>query len=219
MRAMLSLEGYRYKSHPIDLGFLNIKSPQNTLKILRMMIFDGERWRIPRVLHWIWPAIEFGITKEEYDFCYVTVRHGVVDYITDDKWHVDGFSMRTSHIPETNYIWTDHSSTEWLDQKFEFPYSFDPLKHNIHWYIQDHADDHAIKQMKPRHIYRITPYTPHRRPPNTSRTWRTFIRVSFTPIEIKDDTCTRNPLFEPRVYNSVDFRDSLERWVDGAEHG
>ena len=49
----------------------------------------------------------------------------------------------------------------------------------------------------------------HRRPSNTTGKQRTFVRISFIPIEIEDDTCTRNMLFPEKVYNRKDIREKL----------
>lgn len=56
-------------------------------------------------------------------------------------------------------------------------------------------------------------YVIHRRPKlNSSKIERCFIRLSFTPIEIKDINNTLNPLIPQsyKTYGVVEFRDKLE---------
>ena len=57
------------------------------------------------------------------------MRSGLVTSITDDEWHVDGFSMRVPQVPEQNYIWSDVYPTEQLWQRFKIPQTFDPKRH------------------------------------------------------------------------------------------
>jgi len=188
--------------------------------ILRMMIKrpDDGGFTIPDRLLWLLPTIEMTWRIQshcfvKHPFCYVTVRCGEVKSVTDDEWHVDGFSMRIPHVPEQNYIWSDSYSTEVLDQQFIIPDDFDPLKHNLHQFFQDRADLSKVRQLKEKHIAFIDPYIVHRRrndiPPGTLRC---FFRISYVPIEIKDDACTPNPHLPNVAYNSKDYRHSLIRY-------
>jgi len=188
--------------------------------ILRMMIKSpktGGKLIIPSELEWLKSTIETvdvlqGPMFRAHPFAYVTVRSGVVRSTTDDEWHVDGFSMRVPHYPEQNYIWSDCYPTEYLDQQFVIPEDFDPMKHNIHQYFEDNADPDKIRTMKEKHIAFIDPYVVHRRPKVPEHTKRCFFRISFVPIEIEDDTCTRNPLMEPVHYGREDIRKTLTRY-------
>lgn len=188
--------------------------------ILRMMVgspnVNGRQ--IPTELNWLKPLIEacsvFQARKEiNNPFIYVTVRHGIVKSVTDDLWHVDGFSMRVPHIPEQNYIYASHCGTEVLEQTIQLPEDFDPMRHNIHQYFQDVAKEENVKVLRNNTLYRIDPYVVHRRPKVTEGVMRTFVRISFIPIEIEDDTCTVNPLI-PRLkpYNRSDIRNLLQRY-------
>jgi hypothetical protein len=146
-------------------------------------------------------------------FVYVTVRHGIVTSETDDLWHVDGFSMRTPHTPEQNYICVNgEDPTEYLINKWNLPATFDPFVHNIHHYFRDFP--HGAKRVQGQSgiVYAIDPYCVHRRPSVTVGKMRTFWRISFVPIEIEDDTCTPNPLFPPNVYGRTDIRKQLVAW-------
>jgi len=187
--------------------------------ILRMMVRRPETgFCIPEQLEWLAPAI--GLTDQiqrvnniPSQFVYVTVRSGIVTSTTDDLWHVDGFSMRVPHIPEQNYIWTDKSGTEELNQKIDLPEDFDPLKHNIHQYFQDVARPENRRTLEEKTLYGIDPYVIHRRPPLTAGIRRTFFRISYVPIEIEDDTCMINPYMPKRaLYGRKDIRYSLDRY-------
>jgi len=200
---------------------LDLELPAGPQMILRMMVRNpwSEGFQIPKELEWLRTAIvacnTVQLTQEIYNpFVYVTVRHGVINTVTDDLWHVDGFSMRVPHNPEQNYIWTNRYPTELLDQEVTLPEDFDPLRHNIHQYFQDVADESNICTLRAEHIYGIDPYVIHRRPNNIPLgTERTFFRISFVPIEIEDDTCTVNPLIpRERPYGREDIRHRLERY-------
>jgi len=47
-----------------------------------------------------------------------------------------------------------------------------------------------------KYCLRCEPYVIHRRPPNTQGIHRTFVRISFTPIEIMDINNTENPAIQ-----------------------
>lgn len=203
----------------VDFGICNVTPPTESQMILRMMVKrPGMEYRIPDFLSWLAPLISRleGVQRVNNiptEFVYITVRHGVVSSITDDLWHVDGFSMRTPHRPEQNYIWTDSQPTEVLNQKIILPSDFDPMRHNIHNYFQDVAKDENIETLQARTLYGIDPYVIHRRPQGTQGTWRTFFRISFIPIEIEDDTCMVNPLIlKNKAYGRGDIRHRLERY-------
>lgn len=188
--------------------------------ILRMMIKSPETvdsYLIPDKLQWLAETIKRVSRVQEGSFrsqpyVYVTVRSGVVRSETDDEWHVDGFSMRVPHVPEQNYIWSNCYPTEVLDQQFVIPEDFNPLKHNIHTFFQDRAEQKNIKALKEKHVAIIDPYIVHRRPKVPVGTKRCFFRISFVPIEIEDDTCTPNPLMQKKVYNRTDIRKTLVRY-------
>jgi hypothetical protein len=197
-----------------------VNAPDNQY-ILRMLVRSprtDNKLVIPPELKWLRSTIEATEVIQNsvfrfQPFCYVTVRCGEVKSVTDDEWHVDGFSMRIPHHPEQNYIWSDSYSTEVLDQQFIIPEDFDPLRHNLHQFFQDRADLSKVRQLKEKHIAFIDPYIVHRRRNNIPVGHvRKFFRISQVPIEIKDDGCTPNPLVPNVVYNSKDFRHSLIRY-------
>lgn len=191
--------------------------------ILRMMIKSPEtngEVLIPPELEWLRATIDgtreiqdtlFPRTQQKY--IYVTVRSGLVRSVTDDEWHVDGYSSRIPLFPEQNYIWSNCYPTEVLDQQFKIPGDFNSLRYNIHQFFQDRADENLVRPLKEKHIAIIDPYIVHRRPRNIPvGTMRCFFRISYVPIEIKDDNCTQNPLMPVVKYNQQDFRKSLIRY-------
>jgi len=193
----------------------DIPVPQDQY-ILRMMIrapwTDG--FVIPEELKWIEGTVEYLDQFQQsmfgnHPFVYVTVRAGEVKSVTDDMWHVDGFSMRVPHLPEQNYVWSDCYPTELLEQSFSIPEDFDPFKHNLHTFFQDNADESKIYNVKPKRICVFDPYIVHRRPTIPAGTMRRFFRISFVPVEIEDDTCTPNPLLPSKVYGRKDIRNVL----------
>lgn len=200
---------------PTDLGALHLSAPRERQYILRMLVRKpGGELLISNELLWLDDFTSWCQRYRPVDwFIYITVRHGPVASKTDDLWHVDGFSMRIAHPVSHDFIWASHSPTQYLLQPIAIPIDFDPLKHNIHWYFQDVADvANAVDGLAP-HAYMIDPYVIHRRPPSVDpERWRTFVRVSFVPIEIRDDTCTVNPLLPTYYYGSADFRSQLSRY-------
>lgn len=217
----LNLKQYCYQNKFDSLGALELTPPASRQYVLRMLIRQplGEI-QIPAELKWCIPLItkaeqhqhEIGVHQP---FCYLTVRHGLVESQTDDEWHVDGFSMRITHLPEQNYIWADTHPTEVLDGAWAFPDGWDHEKYNIHWFFQDRSRAFKIKRLKSKNVYCFDPYIVHRRPAGTQGIQRTFIRVSFCPIEIRDDNNTPNPLIPYPKYNRdgiKEFRDKLIRY-------
>jgi hypothetical protein len=210
----LSLDGYWVRSDPVPV-FHCIHPPEfRDQYILRMAVRTPESggFRMPHELNWLRPAIYAcdGIQKQNglpNQYVYVTVRSGEVLSQTDDDWHVDGFSMRVPHLPEQNYICASSPATEWQAKSFDVPDDFDPMRHNLHWLLQEQAEDDATRQCDPFVAYAIDPYCVHRRPQFNGR--RLFWRVSFVAIAIEDDTCTPNPLLPMPRYGRRDIRESL----------
>ena len=213
----LSLDGYWERSDPIPAFHCVHHGEFPDQYILRMAVRtpDSGGFRIPPELNWICPAVyacdgiqrQNGLTNQ---YVYVTVRSGEVRSQTDDDWHVDGFSMRLPHLPEQNYICASAPATEWQCKSFDVPGDFDPMRHNLHWLLQEQAEPEATRQCDPFVAYVIDPYCVHRRPRHDGR--RLFWRVSFVAIAIEDDTCMPNPLLPMPRYGRRDIRESLGRY-------
>lgn len=218
---LLNLEDYGASISRPERQDVSIQPPDASSQyVLRMMVRSPESRGliIPESLRWLEKTIHECDSIQRFhslanEYVYVTVRHGPVTSQTDDSWHVDGFSMRTPHVPEQSYILASEFPTEWQDRAFPIPASFDPLRHNIHDYLAKSAVRESARQCLPNQVYAIDPYCVHRRPPQAQAERRTFWRISFVPIEIQDDTCTPNPLLPPKRYNRRDFRTTLTAWA------
>jgi len=220
---ILWLDHYGQENIPEEVCSMDLNVPQDKQYVLRCLIRDTfSGFQIPESLLWCKPLIDAAEKYQRdnvgirHSFCYLTVRSWVVESVTDDEWHVDWFAQRINHIPEQNYTWTDHTPTEFVAQDIVFPEDFDWDKHNIHRYIQDNiSDESEIQSCKEKTLYCMDPYVIHRRPNVTQGTQRTFVRISFLPIEINDINNTQNPLL-PREYTRdwvTSFRDKLLRYV------
>ncbi len=217
----LNLELFAVANEPLLVHTLNwVECPLTRQYVLRTLVKKPfEELAVPDFLNWANPIINASIRIQEHilkirqPFCYVTVRHGVVESQTDDEWHVDGFSMGITHLPEQNYVWTSHTPTEYIVKGFDFPRDFNPLKHNIHQFFQDNitAED-KIHTCEAKGLYLMDPYVIHRRPQIKAGVVRTFVRVSFTPIN--DCNNTINPLVETNYKRDAvkEFRNNLTRY-------
>ena len=222
-RADLLLHPSRYqratqvvRNLPYPAALLDIPEDQYVLRML-VMSPESNGVRLPPELQWLRSTLELCMYMQaeigkRHPYVYITVRSGVVRSVSDDEWHVDGFSMRVPHEPEQNYVWTDSCPTEYLDQQFVIPDDFDPLKHNLHQFFQDRADDACICLLPSQHLHQIDPYVVHRRPRVEAGTRRTFFRISFVPIQIEDDNNTANPLLPVPVFGRTDVRTHLTRY-------
>lgn len=220
-RLLLDKEIYRFaKPNPINITGIPIPICSNPNQyILRMMLKrPGTNILIPEELKWIEPALH-AIVKYNNDrfvnhpYLYITIRHGIVQSITDDEWHVDGFSMKTRHLPEIQYIYSDQYPTELLNQMIAIPYDFNPMKHNIHSFFQDSANERNVKSFNPGWNV-IDPYVIHRRPSLCFGKQRTMVRISFLPVEIEDNSNTPNPLLPCSFYMNEDIRKKLIRYTE-----
>lgn len=218
-KRIVSVSEFENNVQPIELSRIDVKCPHDTQYILRMCVStDGVNYLIPDELKWLKPLFIEALTHQmnavdvEKKFCYITVRHGLVTSVTDDEWHVDGFSTKIEHIPEQNYIWTNRIPTEYTNVSVKFPEDFDPLTHNVNYYLQDNITE-EVKQCKENVLYCMDPYILHRRPSISTGTKRTFVRISFVPIMIDDVNNTQNSLL-PQNYShdGVAYRNKLKKY-------
>lgn len=204
---------------PLNLGKLDIECPLDEQYILRMAIrAEGGVYSIPTELNWVYPMlIQAQLMQDrmgvDHPFCYVTVRHGLVRSQTDDEWHVDGFSTKVAHVPEQNYVWSNTDGTEYADLSVHVPSDFDPLVHNINHFLAPHIRPEDVRKCDDATLYCMDPYIIHRRPVSTAGMMRTFVRISFVPIEINDINNSQNYML-PREYNhdGVAHRNSLKTY-------
>lgn len=222
LNTLLNLDQYSKINRPLDLGKVDALMPLQEQHVLRMCVLSpySNGYCLPRQLHWLSPVLHKAEAFEKAHgssrpYCYITVRHGRVRSEHDDEWHVDGFSMKYKHLPDSNYIFTstqqDLDQTVWLEQGFSVPDDFDPLVHNLHKFIQHRADRMLSRWLRSGRLYLLDPYVVHRRPPHTHGAQRTFVRISFTSLEIPDKNNTVNPLINTSHYthDGIAFRDTL----------
>lgn len=192
--------------------------------VLRMLIKEthGE-FKVPAELKWVNPIVSAAYNNQmrlgiKQPYCYLTVRHGIVESVTDDEWHVDGFSTNITHLPEQSYAWANLHPTEFVLKVTHIPTGFDPMKHNLQYLLQDSITTEELAySFGVGAIMGFDPYVIHRRPNVASGTRRTFVRVSFTPILIADDCNTPNPLLPTQLFNREgvkDFRNKLIRYTN-----
>jgi hypothetical protein len=220
VKKILNLKQFDKKNKAELISTRFLETPIERQYVLRMLVKKPfTEFLIPEELKWcevlINEAYENQIKNNiRQPFCYLTIRSGIVSSTKDDEWHVDGFSMNVTHIPEQNYIWTNCFPTEVCYKKFKIPDDFNPFRHNIHLFFQDSIFQYdKIKVLKPNTLYCLDPYVVHRRPSISEGIQRTFVRVSFTPMEIDDINNTINPLL-PTDYkrDGVAYRNTLIRY-------
>lgn len=213
---MVNLKDFQSAGSPLGLGRLNLSAPSDEQYILRMVVRAGGQYQIPDELDWVMPMMKLAQEHQksigaDHPFVYVTIRHGIVKSKRDDEWHVDGFSTKVPHTPEQNYIWANQDATEYADLNVKIPHDFDPRQHNINHYLEQHVTE-ALKADS-NVVYCMDPYILHRRPSSTTGTQRTFVRISFVPIEINDVLNTQNPSM-PKLYTTdgLAFRSQLKTY-------
>jgi hypothetical protein len=221
----LSKEGYNAYNYPEYVGTINLFPPEHRQYILRMLIRrpgDPENI-IPEELDWVRPLIDKAdlfqreCVRVNHPYRYLTIRSGEVSSTNDDTWHVDGFSLRFNHLPEQNYIWCNTLPTEYVAFPVDLSNGFDPMKHNIHLLFQDVLENNVLAEsLEAGSLYCLDPYVIHRRPKNSTKSFRTMVRYSHVPIPIDDINNTSNPLLDLRGGSPMDrvrdFRDHLGRF-------
>lgn len=216
-RRIVSLKEFSDDVSPIEIKKIDVQCPYDEQYILRMTIcMNGQDFYCPPELLWLSPLFDAAykhqtnVMKLKHTFCYITVRHGTVKSVLDDEWHVDGFSTKITHIPEQNYIWSNNNCTEYCDVSTEFPDDFNPLIHNVNSYLAQFVEEDEIKTCKPTTLYCLDPYILHRRPAVAFGQERTFVRISFVPIEIRDVNNTPNRIIpEVKPTNGIEIRNKL----------
>ena len=150
-KQLVSVLEFENNVEPIELSKILIECPHDTQYVLRMCVSaDGNNLNIPPELKWLQPLViealmhQLNAVQVEKQFCYITVRHGKVKSVTDNEWHVDGFSTKVPHVPEQNYIWTNSIPTEYTNVSVKFPDDFDPLVHNVNFFLQEHNTEEVI---------------------------------------------------------------------------
>lgn len=189
--------------------------------ILRMLLRPkyGE-FHIPEELDWLKDTIlrlsevDRDITGIKDSWCYVTVRSGT-PFPTTDEWHFDGGSLRVELIPERNYIWCSKFGVQYKLGGVSYPEDFDPVKHDLFSYARKEVAQSRVLTADEKMWYLLSPFCLHRRDPMSNGHHRTFVRVSFIDIEVRDVRCTQNPLLPTIAYKRdpvASFRDKLSEY-------
>lgn len=219
----INLRQFNEYNHYEEICEVELLPPENQQYILRMLIKRPfQSFKVPTHIKWTAKLIDEAFRNQEsmgirQPYCYITIRSGLIESINDDVWHTDGFSMNVTHLPEQNYCWSNIYPTEFAITPIKFPDDFSPLEHNIHFYIQDYLNNnrYLIEGPNINTLCCFDPYVIHRRPSIPIGVQRAFVRISFTPIEIIDDSNTINPLIPMPAYGREgvrDFRDGLKRY-------
>lgn len=227
MRAFKALNFRQYNAYNFPKRIakdIELIPPKERQYVLRMIIRKpfGE-FQIPEKYKWVFPLIKLADESQKsmdihQPYCYLTIRHGEITSELDDIWHVDGFSKTITHLPEQNYAWSNKYPTEFIVKPIVVPTDFDSQKHNLHLFIQDTINnmntESKISTFGDKQVMCFDPYVIHRRPFVEKEAQRTFVRVSFTPIVIADDSNTQNPLISSPKFNrkGLDFRNSLIKY-------
>lgn len=157
-------------------------------------------------------ALRTGI---EHSWCYITIRHGSIQSVTDDEWHFDGSSFRTDIIPERNYILVDgRHTTEYKIGNLHIPDDFDPIKHNLFTFASKQLYGNPIYSISPNRWYLLSPFVLHRRPPIKEDVVRTFYRICFSDIEGRDINNTPNPLLPTPFFGRNPVQSFRNKLVD-----
>lgn len=192
--------------------------------ILRMLVSPkySSDWYIPDELMWLKQSIldlsnfDCVMHSVEHQWCYVTVRKGYVSTKTDDEWHFDGASFRVDLIPERNYVWCNHTPLQFKSGNMNIPPDFDPMRHNLFTFAAKQLENEPIESGETNQWQLLSPLCLHRRNPNAAG-MRTFIRVSFLDMEIRDKNNTQNPMLETPAYGrdpKVTYRDNLKHYYE-----
>lgn len=216
---------YKYPAPPVFLGTFDITPPAYSVYALRLLISG------PGSGDYVIPA-RVAFLKEYISSCaayqaqffpdylgrfvYLTVRSGEVLSNRDDEFHVDGFQGISipRHIPEQNYLWVSSHPTLFSLQPY-FVEQLDPAKHNFHSYFEAHTGKRNLYKGVEKGVYIVDPYHVHARPKLPEGVKRTAIRLTFSPVEIRDDSNTVNPWLPRGPYNRDDIRNTLVSY-DGA---
>lgn len=216
---------YKYPAPPVFLGAFDITPPAYSIYALRLLISgpgSGD-YVIPDRLAFLKDYISSCAAYQaqffpDYlgRFVYLTVRSGEVLTNRDDEFHVDGFQGISipRHIPEQNYLWVSSHPTLFSLQPY-FVEQLDPAKHNFHSYFEAHTDKRNLYSGVEKGVYIVDPYHVHARPKLPEGMKRTAIRLTFSPVEIRDDSNTVNPWLPRGPYNRNDVRNTLVSY-DGA---
>lgn len=220
---------YQFPAPPLYLGRYPLTPQDDYVLRLPIKAAGSSDILLPKRLEWITPILALALAYQREHFpdilgrwCYVTVRSGVVQSNRDDELHVDGFQMGTDavprHIPEQSYLWANVEPAIFSMQAYDL-LGVNPRLHNVHSFFQRVTRDASLMSGVNEGLYVIDPYHVHKRPTLAAGRRRSMVRITFSPVEIKDDTNTHNPFLPLGPYgrggpDNTDARDYLQTWTD-----
>ncbi len=215
---MFSQEYYSYPAPPLFLGATDLQPPEEPLYVLRLLIKQPDsQFIISEKLLFAKDLIASCAAYQkqhfpdyENRFVYLTVRSGEVRTSRDDEFHVDGFQGLSvpRHIPEQNYLWASAYPTIFSLQPY-FVERLHPMQHNVHAFFDQHTDRSNLYKGVDNGLYIIDPYHVHARQTLPAGVRRTVLRLTFSPVEIRDDTNMVNKWLPRGPYNRDDIRNAL----------
>lgn len=218
-------EAYMYPAPPIFLGKRQVTLPNDDIYALRLLIKEPKSdFIIPQRMAFLKAIIQESASYQqshfpdfEDRFAYLTVRSGALKSVNEDRFHVDGFQGISvpRHIPEQNYVWADSYPTTFSLQPY-FVEQLDPAQHNFQDYFDEHTKNSNLFSVEAEGLYIIDPYHVHARQIIPEGTQRSFFRICYSPVEIRDDTNTPNPYLPRDPYNREDIRNQLTPYKEPA---
>lgn len=207
-RKLKNLEDFTTLSKPRQIhGILQPDVPMYEQMVLRMLVCPKYgNFAIPDELAWLRQQIanlyetDYNLTGIKDKWCYVTVRNGQAGTYGDTEWHFDGASLRTDTIPERNYIWVSNNPFRFLQGTIKWPKDFDPTHHNMFEYAKRSVNVSNAFITEKKKWYLVDPFCLHAKPIMDPSIQRTFIRITFTDIEIRDINNSQNPLLRTDAY-------------------
>ena len=130
-------------------------------------------------------------------YCFVTIDQGWVEpghTLRDEGWHLDG--LQGDEVPikkptDLQFIWSDGLPTIFSSQNLDAK-GLDPSTHNVFKWIDKQVSPESIIKTNPYHIYAMNTYHIHKATEATEKTFRRFIRVSYTYIPVTSKRMTVN---------------------------
>ena len=175
---------------PVSLGKVNL-IPREMMFFLYMPIkMPGTDIRIPERLRYIQPLLRKIMVFEPY--VYLTVK---TMYVTAESpgnrpgWHIDGFQSNG----DINYIWYDANPTEFAIQEFVNIPDDDKMSMVD---IEAQIKPDCIKTYPNRTLLRLDESVVHRVSPNPVACKRTFIKITTSEHQFRNEGNSHNYLFD-----------------------
>lgn len=141
--------------------------------------------------------------KWEDRYCYLTIDQNLVvpgKTQREEGWHIDG--MQGDEVVEKKqadfqFIWADEIPTKFCTQIFDIS-NMNPSIHNVFNYLGKQVKENYCYMLEKNKIYLMNPYHLHTATKSDKKTWRRFVRLSFTNTPITSVKMVVNP---DMIYN------------------